>query len=74
MRAGWYPEVALLSALLCAGCASPAGGSDAAPMGAAELRRYCAGQMYADRISRGRSSVNWSLYDRCLATHKSRGP
>ncbi len=74
MRAAWSPEVALLAALLCTGCASPAGSSDAAPMSTAEIRRFCAGQMYADRVAHGRSAVNWSLYDRCLQSHKAAGP
>jgi hypothetical protein len=31
-----------------------------------ELHRYCAGQMYADRATRGRSAPNWNLYDYCM--------
>jgi hypothetical protein len=40
----------------------------------ARLSQYCANQMYAERTSRGRSAVNWHIYDRCMQAHPDGAP
>ena len=40
----------------------------------ARLSQYCANRMYAERTSRGRSAVNWHIYDRCMQEHPEGAP
>ena len=61
--------IAVLATVACAACAAPAVRAPASRMTADELHRYCLGQMYAERVSRGRSAVNWHVYDYCLRRH-----
>lgn len=60
-------SLAGLAAVLA--CAAAAPGASSRAMSAEELHRYCAGLMYAERSSRGRSAVNWHIYDYCTRQH-----
>jgi hypothetical protein len=40
-------------------------------MGAAQAHRYCAGQMYAQRVGHARGAPNWNVYDYCLKQHQT---
>jgi len=53
----------------CSGCATADARSPAAKTAAVDTQRHavCAGRMYADRAGRGRSAVNWHVYDYCMA-------
>jgi hypothetical protein len=51
------------------GCASD--GAAPGPMSAAEAHRYCAGQMYAQRVGHARGAPNWNVYDYCLKQHQA---
>ena len=61
--ASWLSVTAVLTA-----CAAPQG-PPRAPLQGAELQRYCASQMYAARLAKGREAVNWAIYDRCIEQH-----
>ena len=64
-----YRSLILLAAFACAGCVTAGGEAPARVMSADELHRTCAGQMYTDRVSRGRSAPNWHLYEHCMKRH-----
>lgn len=57
---------ALLGALLLTACGST---EPAHRMSAEEARTHCQGQMYSERVARGRSAPNWSVYDECMRRH-----
>jgi len=61
----------LVIAAACGGCATPQGTAPAPRASAQEVRRHCVNRMYADRIGRGRSAVNWHIYDQCMARQPS---
>jgi hypothetical protein len=62
----------LVLAILCSGCA------DTTVLGKAGVsgdemqrdRQHCAGEMYTQRMARGRSAPSWTIYDYCM---KARG-
>jgi len=57
---------ALLGGSLLAACASQ---DTAHRMSGEELKTHCQGQMYSERVGRGRSAPNWSVYDECMRRH-----
>jgi len=60
----------LISACAATGCAT----DQRSHPQTARLSQYCANRMYAERTSRGRSAVNWHIYDRCMQEHPEGAP
>jgi len=51
----------------CCGCASDDKTLRVAQSDMISRQHACLGRMYAERAGRGRSAVNWAVYDYCMA-------